>query len=302
MLKANVIRTARYGLTLIELLTVLVVVSVLLTLTVPAVLRAREDARKATCKGKLAQLGLALHNYHALYQCFPAGWIGADSGQPQLLGPNGVGWGSPILPQFGEDVLYNQMNFARHVTDPANDSFRHAVASWKTEWLHCPNDERTATWAHTMLGRRLVLPSTSYVAVFGTTSPTRCFNTPNKPCKGDGLFYQNSFRALRDIRDGSANTVVLAERRPPASTEPWHSTWIGIIPTDKDTLSRLVGSGEVAPGEPGGSVADYRGFHADRMTVLLGDGSVRLINENINPNVFRAVLTISSAESNCDIP
>lgn len=55
----------RCGVTLVELLVVVGVIGVLVSLLLPAVQSAREAARGAQCKNRLRQLGLATHNYLA---------------------------------------------------------------------------------------------------------------------------------------------------------------------------------------------------------------------------------------------
>jgi prepilin-type N-terminal cleavage/methylation domain-containing protein len=72
------------GFTLIELLVVIAIIAVLIALLLPAVQAAREAARRAQCVNNLKQIGLALHNYHQIYDCFPPGalvlYTGGDPG------------------------------------------------------------------------------------------------------------------------------------------------------------------------------------------------------------------------------
>lgn len=64
-------RVPRTALALIEVLMVIGVLGVLMGLALPAAQSAREAARRVRCQNNLRQIGLALHQYHDAYTCYP---------------------------------------------------------------------------------------------------------------------------------------------------------------------------------------------------------------------------------------
>ncbi|MEZ6124220.1 MAG: DUF1559 domain-containing protein [Planctomycetaceae bacterium] len=99
------------GFTLIELLVVIAIIAILIALLLPAVQQAREAARRTQCKNNLKQLGLALHNYHDVHNCFLTGWWDRWSATGANVGNDGHwGWGTYLLPYMDQAPLYNQLS------------------------------------------------------------------------------------------------------------------------------------------------------------------------------------------------
>ncbi len=110
-------RSRQRGFTLIELLVVITVIAVLIALLLPAVQQAREAARRTQCKNNLKQIGLAMHNYLDVNQCFPPGYLGfpaTNLGTCSTINnktqrAQGWGWGTYLLPYIDQGNLYNQI-------------------------------------------------------------------------------------------------------------------------------------------------------------------------------------------------
>lgn len=129
----------RRGFTLVELFVVLVIIAFLIALLIPATMSARENARRAACIGTFKMIGLALHNYHDIYKCFPPSMLvrpgeqslSATSPQPGSYNANGpaagFSWRALILPQMENSNLYNTLDIGSGFPYDANQN--HATAA-----------------------------------------------------------------------------------------------------------------------------------------------------------------------------
>jgi prepilin-type N-terminal cleavage/methylation domain-containing protein/prepilin-type processing-associated H-X9-DG protein len=116
---------SRRGFTLIELLVVIGLVAALIALLLPAVQAAREAARRATCAGNLKQLGLALHNYLDRHKVFPFGVGSDDDASPSVFGATTYrrfSAHSQLLADIEQGVLFNAINFQVSPFDPYIDA------------------------------------------------------------------------------------------------------------------------------------------------------------------------------------
>ncbi len=82
---------ARRGFVLIELLAVIAIIAILAAILLPALARARETARRASCASNLMQLGISLHVY-------------AAENNGALPWSGGRGNADCLLPLIGDDI------------------------------------------------------------------------------------------------------------------------------------------------------------------------------------------------------
>ena len=69
---SHVTQALRRGFTMIELMVVLVVITILLAILIPAVQQSRMTASQVQCRVRMKQIGLALHGHEATFGQFPA--------------------------------------------------------------------------------------------------------------------------------------------------------------------------------------------------------------------------------------
>lgn len=68
-------RTRRPAFTVLEITVVLCTIVILISLLLPAIQQAREQARRHQCLQNLAQMGIALRAYHDAHRCLPSGVV-----------------------------------------------------------------------------------------------------------------------------------------------------------------------------------------------------------------------------------
>jgi prepilin-type N-terminal cleavage/methylation domain-containing protein len=109
------------GFTVIELLTVILVLGALIVSLLPALASSAGDARATTCQNKIRQLGLALRNYESGKRAFPSATFSLAPGSFHASdcrladasggkGTTGYSWIVWILPHLEEIELYRNIS------------------------------------------------------------------------------------------------------------------------------------------------------------------------------------------------
>ncbi|MEN6498003.1 MAG: DUF1559 domain-containing protein [Thermoguttaceae bacterium] len=293
-------RMRRTGFTLVELLVVIAIIGILIALLLPAVQAAREAARRMSCSNNMKQMGLALHMYHDTNRQFPAGWTAYDPAtrQPHWFGLPGWGWPAKILPFMEQSSVYNsRVHLDLPITDPANAEARlTAIATFR-----CPSDTGEATFklagGGPVVGGGSFSPvdvaTSNYLGVFGTEDFHDVCD--GKPCIGNGTFVLVRGFAMRDLTDGTSQTFIVGER----SSKHAPATWLGVVTGGQHAPARICGISTFPPNSEAEEEHYSHNFSSRHPTgthFLLADGSVRMIPETINEQVYHALCTRSGGD------
>ncbi|MDB5390077.1 MAG: hypothetical protein JWM11_5723 [Planctomycetaceae bacterium] len=324
------------GFTLIELLVVIAIIAVLIALLLPAVQQAREAARRTQCKNNLKQMGLALHNYHDVADGFPNGNVASAAGG---WGPS---WYIRILPYIDNAPVFNKITFnGSHpgwtccgdpsgVGGTANGAVLNGV---RFVWATCPSSPMPSMRD----SGGAITEHPHYYGIMGATNQGTFANPSGRlanccGCCGTagasggqiaagGLLLPLENKKIRDVTDGTSNTIIVGESSMfvltaaggsrTADNQGVHGILMG-----SPNLTRV----EAAPGgmferqfnlttvryspnfpaisETTPGVSDNYGInkplnsaHTGGVHVLLTDGAVRFISDNINMQTLAQLCT-----------
>jgi len=282
----------RQGFTLIELLVVIAIIAILIALLLPAVQQAREAARRSTCKNNLKQIGLALHNYHDAALTFPASHIRTVANS--WLSSQ-IGWQARILPYMDQGPMFNMIDWS---IQPGNTGTANTTVM-KTEMpaYRCPSDpgNRGDT------GQSAYGP-TNYVVCSANSGRFSAGGT-DFANNGKSVMFLNSATKIRDITDGTSNTMIASECNVAhpyiganatastictgtASQKLRGYTWFWGQAMHMWSYSTLIGPNsdleECSSSTGGAALMGARSKHVGGVHVLFADGRIQFVSENIH--------------------
>ena len=294
----------RGAFTLVELLVVIAIIGILIALLLPAVQAAREAARRAQCSNNLKQIGLAVLNYESAAGVLPPGGLPTDR-----LG-HGFSWWVRIL-RYIEDQTYEELNqdgsTGRSIGWVGDNTFNGDILRNRYfDFMYCPSSTLKPFAPNNVM-------SPTYAGINGATDHSTARDRHGNAAWGriseGGLLLMYKAVAVRDVSDGMSNTMLVGEQSDwclriqnnkvvqvdctsdcdhgfliGPSGSGWSNSWASRIFTTTCVLHKInersydtaLGiSGNCGPNRP------ILSPHPGGAQVLLGDGSVRFLNEEI---------------------
>lgn len=237
-----------------------------LVMALPAVQKAREDARAQNCKQNLAKIGIAMHYYNDTFNCLPPGWVAPDD--KPATGP-GFSWPAMLLPFLDQAPLYNIIDFHRPQSAITNKKL-----SQKLNVYRCPTDKKVDD-------ADLDRGGFGYSTYAGNYGVDLFPGNENAVTTGaHGIFHWNSCvrfgaGAKQSIKDGLSNTLMVGERSSKTGGGIWaavrsnqHADDVLATCNDKQRINTAAGS--------------FSSLHEGGAYFLYCDASVRFVSEKID--------------------
>jgi prepilin-type N-terminal cleavage/methylation domain-containing protein/prepilin-type processing-associated H-X9-DG protein len=209
-----------HGFTLVELLVVITIIAILIALLLPAVQAAREAARRIQCANNMKQVGLAIALYHESQGLFPTG-----GGTSQFGGLWTFEWSGLIMPFIEQGNVASQIKY-----DYAYDRVENqAVIKTFVGTYHCPSSapEKLSTCCRYIPGIEDAAP-TRYSAIYtSNAAPYGIWTDATKNTRNQlytGCIFADSAIRMRDVTDGTSQTLIVGERDSYPDDDPWKST------------------------------------------------------------------------------
>lgn len=289
------------AMTLIELLVVISIISILVSLLLPAVLQARAAARQTQCLSHLKQIGLALHSYHDAYKVFPIGGVSS----------NQLSWHVMILPMIEQGNLSAQFDLSEGVYLAQGKNDPHGLQ--KIDLFLCPASpsDKSITSSDSVNGQ--LTYTTHY---YGSMGPKGLkpsggeYNIDRRtPGYGDfglqGLFGRDVSRRFADVIDGTSQSIAVGELSWTGANV--YRTWVrganfhpsGSPMTGAKNVANpinLTYYNEQRPDTNNFNDVSFGSQHPGGTHLLMVDGSVRFTSETIDTIIYKSAASINGGE------
>lgn len=249
--KNIIVARGRRGFTLVELLVVIAIIGILVALLLPAIQAAREAARRAECANNLKQIGLAAQNFHDTYNRLPPGYLGPKpSATAYNYQEQEIAAMAYLLPYMEAQEIYELVDIMVQPTSGSNmvpllDLDKIAMPWWnhsgpnppggpwemahtKIGGLVCPSVDPYQNSSSTIVLLNYYYPNSSTATIqasgfsisgggsdLGRTTYLACAgligDAPGWAHNRRGAFGNRSRYGLRDVVDGTSNTLAFGE-------------------------------------------------------------------------------------------
>jgi prepilin-type processing-associated H-X9-DG protein len=278
---------------------------------------AREQARRIQCASNLRQLGVAVHAFHSANRRLPYNRYGDYDDWTTYGGAyedsRSWSWLASLLPFIEEQALFDRGNIPKQRLIDAPD-----VIATNVQAFFCPSDElasHSPMQVHTHYMRGVNVAFTNYMGVQGSNfgwgdwANPGANGEPDPWWKGDGILYSMDWQRKIDERalhDGTTKIMMIGEDTwdpVRASCDlPCYGlgfTWahavesVAIANTPPNVYKP--GGGQYAP-EDWHHQNGFRSQHRGGVQFCFADAHVRMIPEDIELGLYRALATISGNE------
>jgi prepilin-type N-terminal cleavage/methylation domain-containing protein/prepilin-type processing-associated H-X9-DG protein len=260
----------RRAFSLIELLVVITIIGVLVSMLLPAVQASREAARRIGCSNNLHQIGIGLHNYHDIHNCFPPGCL-----EPRFKRPGGkqFAWSAFVLPCLEQLSLHAAIDFSQPFDAAANA----AAAAMVIPTYLCPSTRRASPLIQ---GRG----ATDYGGLYGEAIAP--LPTDGSWFADNGVMIYDRAFSVADIRDGTSHTLAISEDSNWADGQ-----WInGLNIFDQKYAVNYI------PPNPRFLENEIRSDHPGGANGAFCDGSARFLPETMSLPILKAIITRAGGE------
>ena len=295
-MRCSLVRNNRTAFTLVELLVVIAIIGILIALLLPAVQAAREAARRMNCTNNLKQFGLAIHNYQTALNTFPSGAFTADWSDT-------TGLHVRLLPYFEQGAVGADMQNLAGVYGGINKE----LGKQRIPCFVCPSDTEQKD------GLNPDLQVTNYAGIMGPGRNNKDVKGEQSMCGNyhtDGMFYPWSKTRPADVSDGLSKTLIMGERvyelrvwTRGANFNPGSPPRVCVASSKNIRYPINADTDEYCYNNcPNGRTCLFNDLqfgsrHPGGANFLLGDGSVRFVEDSIELEIYYDLTTVAGGET-----